>query len=103
MIRVTVSYPPNENATFDHDYYQSTHADLIRSRLSSHGLIKLEVDQTVSDGSGRLPASVAAAHMFFSDLNSFQAAMAAEGKILGDDRKNYTTIIPVVVISHVIQ
>ena len=103
MIRVTVSYPPHEGCQFDHGYYQSTHAQLIRDRLDAHGLVKLEIDQTLVDPSGKLPASVAAAHMFFSDLDSFHAAMAAEGKMLGADRTNYTDIIPVVVISQVIQ
>ena len=103
MIRVTVSYPPHEHYRFDHAYYQSTHAGLIRERLSNLGLIKLEIDQTLSDGTDTLPASVAAAHMFFADIADFQAAMAAAGQELGDDRENYTDILPVVVISHVIQ
>lgn len=103
MIRVTVSYPPHENCTFDHDYYQSAHAQLIRDRLGAQGLIKLEIDQTLPDGSGALPASVAAAHLFFADVASFQAAMATAGQELGDDRENYTDILPVVVVSHVIQ
>nr|WP_298146558.1 EthD family reductase [uncultured Pseudomonas sp.] len=103
MIRVTVSYPPHEACQFDHAYYQSTHAQLIRDRLGAHGLVKLEIDQTLADPGGKLPASVAAAHMFFKDVDSFKAAMAAEGKVLGADRTNYTDIIPVMVISQVIQ
>lgn len=103
MIRVTVSYPPHESFHFDHAYYQSTHAQLIRDRLGAHGLVKLEIDQALVERSDKLPASVAAAHMFFNDADSFKAAMAAEGKVLGADRTNYTDIIPVVVISQVIQ
>ena len=103
MIRVTVSYPPHEACQFDHAYYQSTHAQLIRDRLGAHGLVKLEIDQTLADAGGKLPASVAAAHMFFKDVDSFKAAMAAEGQVLGADRTNYTDIIPVMVISQVIQ
>lgn len=103
MIRVTVSYPPHEGYSFDHAYYQNTHAQLISDRLAERGLLKLEIDQTLVDPSGKLPASVAAAHMFFSDVDSFKAAMGAEGKVLGADRTNYTDIIPVVVISQVIQ
>lgn len=103
MIRVTVSYPSHEGCQFNHAYYQSTHAQLIRDKLGTHGLIKLEVDQTLFDIAGKPPASVAAAHMFFNDIDSFKAAMGAEGKLLGDDRENYTDIIPVVVISQVTQ
>jgi uncharacterized protein (TIGR02118 family) len=103
MIRVTVSYPPHEGFQFDHAYYQSAHAQLIRDHLGAHGLVKLEIDQSLADRNGKWPASVAAAHMFFNDADSFKAAMAAEGKVLGDDRTNYTDIVPVVVISQVIQ
>ncbi|OEC35746.1 conserved hypothetical protein [Pseudomonas cuatrocienegasensis] len=103
MIRVTVSYPPHEAYQFNHAYYQSTHAQLIRDKLTAHGLLKLEVDQTLADRSAKLPASVAAAHLFFNDIDSFKAAMAAEGKALGEDRENYTDIIPVVVMSQVIE
>lgn len=103
MIRVTVSYPSHKGYQFNHAYYQSTHAQLIRDKLGAHGLIKLEVDQALSDSAGKPPASVAAAHMFFNDIDIFKAAMGAEGKLLGDDRENYTNIIPVVVISQVIQ
>lgn len=102
MIRVTVSYPPHEGYEFDHSYYQRTHAQLIRERLGAHGLLKLEIDQTLLERSGSLPASVAAAHMFFNDLDTFKAAMGAEGKVLGADRIHYTDIVPVMVISQVI-
>lgn len=103
MIRVTVSYPPHEACHFDHAYYQNAHAQLIRDRLGAHGLIRLEIDQALADPSGKLPVSIAAAHMFFDDIDRFKAAMAAEGKVLGADRSNYTDILPVVVISQVIQ
>jgi uncharacterized protein (TIGR02118 family) len=103
MIRVTVSYPSHEACQFNHEYYQSVHAQLIRDKLGAHGLLKLEIDQALADRGGKLPASVAAAHMFFNDIDSFKAAMAAEGKALGEDRENYTDIIPVVAISQVIQ
>lgn len=103
MIRVTVSYPSHEACQFNHEYYQSVHARLIRDKLGTHGLVKLEIDQALAERSGKFPASVAAAHMFFNDVDSFKAAMAAEGKALGADRENYTDIIPVVVISQVIQ
>ena len=35
MIRVTVSYPAQENARFDHSYYQQHHAQLIHQQLDA--------------------------------------------------------------------
>ena len=67
------------------------------------GTFSGELAYDAQERSGKLPASVAAAHMFFNDAAAFKAAMGAEGKVLGADRTNYTDIIPVVVISQVIQ
>ncbi|MCQ4272070.1 EthD family reductase [Pseudomonas kuykendallii] len=102
MIRVTVSYPPHEGYRFDHSYYQGAHARLIRERLGAHGLLKLEIDQTLHERGDTLPASVAAAHLFFDDLDTFKAAMGAEGKALGADCPHYTDIAPVVLVSQVV-
>tara|TARA_Y100000815_G_C13276587_1_gene475184 strand:- start:609 stop:920 length:312 start_codon:yes stop_codon:yes gene_type:complete len=102
MIRVTVSYPAQENARFDHSYYQKQHAELIHQQLDGHGLLKLEVDQCLADGAGKSPAYVASAHLFFTDLAQFQAAFAAGGKALNQDMANYTDIVPVITISQVV-
>ena len=62
MIRVTVSYPAQANARFDHSYYQQQHARLIHEQLDAHGLLKLEIDQCLADGAGKAPQTLAAAH-----------------------------------------
>ena len=61
MIRVTVSYPAQANARFDHSYYQQQHARLIHEQLDAHGLLKLEIDQCLADGAGKAPQTLAAA------------------------------------------
>ena len=102
MIRVTVSYPAQANARFDHSYYQQQHARLIHEQLDAHGLLKLEIDQCLADGAGKAPQTLAAAHLFFADLAQFQAAFAAGGKVLNEDMANYSDIVPTVTISQVI-
>lgn len=102
MIRITVSYPAQESARFDHSYYQQQHAQLIHQQLDAHGLRKLEVDQCLADGAGKAPQFVASAHLFFDDLAQFQAAFAAGGKALNQDMANYTDITPVITISQVV-
>lgn len=99
MIRVTVSYPATAGQRFDHDYYQTHHAALIRELLTPHGLQRVEIDQCLSDGAGQSPSIVAAAHMQFADVDAFKAGMAAAGKTLVADLKNYTDTAPVVLIS----
>ena len=102
MIRITVAYPAQDNARFDHSYYQQQHARLIHEQLDAHGLLKLEVDQCLADGAGQAPQFVACAHLFFADMAQFQAAFAAGGKVLNEDMANYSDIVPTVTISQVI-
>lgn len=88
---------------FDHKYYQKPHAKVIRDKLSPRGLVKLEIDRVLADRNGVVLRSVAAAHLFFNDIVCFMTAMAAEGESLSTDWLNYTDIVPVVVVSEVIQ
>lgn len=99
MIRITVAYPHTEGARFDHDYYQTRHGDLIRETLGASGLQRLEIDRVLSDGAGKVAPTVAAAHMFFLDIDAFKMAMKVGGKALADDLRNYTDIQPQVLIS----
>ena len=102
MIRVTISYPAQDGARFDFDYYQSKHADLVKAQLEAHGMHGLEINKPLADGAGKAPPVVALASMLFNDMASFKAAMAAGGKALAIDTPNYTDIKPIVLISQVV-
>lgn len=99
MIRVTVSYPAAADAAFDYVYYESKHRALIQSLMGPHGLVRVEMDRCLSDGGGRPAPVVAAAHLLFTDMGCFQAAMAAAGKAVNADIRNYTNIVPSILIS----
>ena len=99
MIRVTVSYPATAGATFDHAYYESRHRELVQSLMGPHGLVRVEMDRGLSDGSGKPAPVVAAAHLLFPDMESFQAAMGVAGKAVNADIRNYTNIVPSILIS----
>ena len=87
MIRVSVFYPETEGATFDHDYYASTHVPMA---LKAWGLESAEIDKGVNG------PYVAAVHFTFESLEAMQAAMASEGTgELMADMANFTTISPV--------
>jgi uncharacterized protein (TIGR02118 family) len=94
MIRLTVSYPTTEGATFDHDYYRTTHVPLA---VKTWGLDGAEIDKGI-DG-----PNVAAVHFKFESLDALGAAMALAGT--GDvlaDVANYTTIAPVLQTSEIV-
>ena len=95
MIRLTVSYPSTEGATFDHDYYCNKHVPLA---VKTWGLDGAEIDKGI-DG-----PNVAAVHFKFESLDAMGAAMAAEGTgaVLADVA-NYTSIAPVLQTSEIIE
>ena len=99
MIRITVSYPNKDGAHFNHVYYQNEHAALVRQELGPRGMVRFEIDEVLSDESGKNKPIIAAAHIFFEDIKTFQAAMSAAGPALEADGPNYTNVIPTLLIS----
>jgi uncharacterized protein (TIGR02118 family) len=94
MIRVSVFYPTTEGATFDHDYYREKHVPLA---CKSWGLSSAEIDKGV-DG-----PYVAAVHFKFDSLEALQSAMGSPGTAdVMADVSNYTTIVPVLQTSEVV-
>jgi uncharacterized protein (TIGR02118 family) len=95
MIRLTVSYPSTEGATFDHDYYRDKHVPLA---VRTWGLDGAEIDKGI-DG-----PNVAAVHFKFESLDALGAAMGAAGThdVLADVA-NYTSIAPVLQTSEMVE
>jgi uncharacterized protein (TIGR02118 family) len=94
MIRVSVYYPTAEGATFDHDYYRTTHVPLAQKAWSP-------VSTTIEKGVNG--PHVAAVHMTFASMDAFNSAMGSP--LTGDvmtDVANYTNIAPVMQISEVV-
>ena len=94
MIRLSVYYPKTEGATFDHDYYREKHVPLA---VSSWGLDGAEIDKGL-DG-----PYVAAVHFKFAAQDALAAAMSSEGTgAVMADLGNYTTIVPVLQTSEIV-
>ena len=94
MIRVSVFYPETEGATFDHDYYASTHVPMA---LKAWGLESASIDKGVNG------PYVAVVHFTFESLEALQAAMSGEGTgELMADMANFTTITPVLQTSEIV-
>jgi uncharacterized protein (TIGR02118 family) len=93
MIKLTVTYPAAEGATFDHEYYAATHVPLCMEVLGAN---RCEIDRGL-DG----PA-VAAVHFYFDSMERMQAAFASErmGEVMAD-LANYTNIVPTSQVSEV--
>lgn len=94
MIRFSALYPVTEGATFDYDYFVSTHIPLA---LKAWGLSTAAIDKGV-DG-----PYVTAAHFEFESHEALGAALASEGTAaVMADVANYTSIQPVTQVSEII-
>ena len=95
MIRVSVTYPVTEGASFDHDYYRSTQVPLA---VKAWNPVRTEIDKGVNG------PSVAAVHMVFESMEAFQAGLEnpATADVMADVA-NYTTITPEMQISEIVE
>lgn len=98
MIRVSAHYPAAEGATFDHDYYASTHLDLVKDRWAQW-LRRGEIDRGVAGAGGAPAPYLACGYLYFDSMEDFQAAMEAHGEEILGDIANFTTAEPVLQIS----
>jgi len=102
MFKVSVMYPNEEGAKFDHDYYCTTHMELVQKHLKAFGLIKTGVDKGVSGG-GDLPAPYTCiGHLYFESQDAYDQGIAEAGSILRGDLPNFTTITPIRQISEIL-
>jgi len=103
MVRISVMYPSGEGKTFDIDYYVNKHMALVRDRIGSLGLLRMEVDRGLSGGAPGAPAPFACVgHLYFATVEEFQKAMAPHGKEFFADVPNFTNIKPQVQISEIL-
>ena len=93
VIRVSALYPVTEGATFDHEYYRTSHVPMCCERW---GIASAQVDVGING------PYTAAAHFLFDTVDAMKAALASDAmKEIAADVVNYTTISAVIQISNV--
>ena len=88
-VSLQVLYPTENNTTFDHSYYASTHMPLVGEHMGSH------IDTTLIikglAGGPDTPAGFhAIATMTFADQAALDAALGAAGPVLADIPKFFS-------------
>jgi uncharacterized protein (TIGR02118 family) len=102
MIKVSVMYPFQAGAEFDHEYYRLTHMPLVKSRLGA-GCTHYAVDIGLGGGEPGIPPTyIAMCHIYSDTLEAFQAGMAEHGAEIKGDIANFTGIVPVIQVSEVV-
>ena len=102
MIKVSVMYPHQPGALFDHTYYRDHHMPLLKARMGD-ACQHYTVDRGLAGGTpGSAPAFVAACHVFCASAEAFQAAFGPHAQEIMADVPNYTDIAPRMQISEVV-
>ena len=102
MFKVSVMYPHQEGARFDHTYYRDKHMPLLASRLGE-ACKSYTIDKGLAGGApGDPPTYVGMCHVLADSVESFQAAFGPHAKEILADIANYTDIQPVMQISEVV-
>ena len=102
MIKVSVMYPHQPGARFDHAYYRDKHMPLLKARMGD-ACKSYTIDKGLAGGApGAPPTYVGMCHVFCDSHESFQAAFGPHAKEILGDIANYTDIQPVMQISEVV-
>jgi len=102
MIKVSVMYPHQSGARFDHAYYRDRHLPLVKARLGD-ACRSYTIDKGLAGGAPGSPATyVAMCHIFVDSVEAFQKGFGAHAAEIMGDIPNYTDIQPVVQISEVV-
>lgn len=102
MIKVSVMYPNNPGARFDHDYYRDKHMPLLKNRMGE-SCKHYTVEKGLAGGIPGSPAPyVAMCHIFCESVEAFQAGFGPHAKEIMADVPNYTDQKPLVQIAEIV-
>src|SRR5690242_6119480 len=102
MIKVSVMYPNQPGARFDHDYYRDKHMPLIAARMGAYCL-KYTVDKGLAGGTPATPPTyIAMCHIYAESVEAFNTGFGPHAKEIRGDLPNYTDLKPVLQISEVV-
>lgn len=101
MIKVSVMYPHQAEARFDHAYYREKHMPMVAGLLGE-ACRGWGVDEGVSGGAPGVPAPyLCIGHLLFDSVEAFQTAFRPHFKAIMADVPNYTDVAPVTQVSEV--
>ncbi|MEG6508362.1 EthD family reductase [Methyloligella sp. 2.7D] len=102
MIKVSVMYPNEPGARFDHEYYAEKHMPMVASKMGN-SLLRYTVDRGIAGGApGTDAAFVGMCHLFCDSVESFQEGFGPHADEIMADIPNYTDLSPVIQISEVV-
>ncbi len=102
MIKVSVMYPNDPKARFDHEYYRDKHMPMVKKKMGD-SCKSYTIDKGLGGGLPGTPATyVGMCHIFCDLVDAFQAGFGPHAEEIMADIKNYTDLTPVIQISEVV-
>ncbi len=102
MIKVSVMYPNQPGARFDHEYYRDKHMPLLKARMGDTCKF-YTVDKGLSGREpGTPPAYVAMCHIYCDSVQAYENGLGPHAQEIRADLANYTNLKPVIQISEVV-
>jgi uncharacterized protein (TIGR02118 family) len=99
VIIVSVLYPNGPGKNFDHEYYLRQHIPMVQRHLGAP-LQRVAVERGLAGGApGTPPPFLAAVHLYFESVETFQEAFGPHAESILADIPNYTNTTPVIQIS----
>lgn len=102
MIKVSVMYPSQPGARFDHAYYRDKHMPLVKKRMGDACLYYTVDKGLAGGGPGEPPTYVGMCHIFAASVESFQKGFGPHADEILGDIPNYTDLSPVMQFSEVV-
>ncbi len=100
MISLTVLYPKTADSHFDMDYYLNTHTPLVKERLTSIGLIGVDLRAGMAGAAPDSPPMYEmVANLNFGTIEELSNALATHGPELTGDIPNFTNVQAIMQIS----
>lgn len=97
-VKVLVVYPNDEGATFNMDYYLSTHMPLVTEKWKQYGLKGWEVIQFAGGPDGSKPQFSTQATLIWDNKDDFFKAVGApETKDVMEDISNFSNKQPLII------
>jgi uncharacterized protein (TIGR02118 family) len=94
-VSCTVLYPNESDATFNMDYYLSTHMPLVGKHFGKHGLKSWSVTEFQPGPDGAKPLYSVQAILVFGAAEEVGKAIEAEGTVVFGDVPNFSNKHPV--------
>lgn len=101
MIKLSVMYPYQAGARFDHDYYRDQHMPLLKRRMGDYCKY-YTVEKGLGGGEpGSPPTYVAMCHVYCDSAEDLQAGIGPHAAEIFADIANYTDLKPTMQVSEV--